>query len=312
MSNSDSDGFEQEKVICPECGSEDVIQDVHKGDKICRNCGTIVDDKMIDDGPEWRAFTSEERSKRSRVGSPTSITIHDKGLSTQIGWEDRDVYGKKLSPKRRAQIYRLRKWQIRTRVHSSIDRNLAYAMSELDRLSSQLGLPKSVNETAASIYRKAIEQRLIRGRSIEAMIGAVAYAAARIRRVPRTLDEMSEHSRISKKELGRCYRLIVRQLNIKIPLANPSDYIVRFSAELRLSGRTAKKAIELLDRAKEHNLTAGKDPTGLAAAAIYIAGITEGERRTQREIAETATVTEVTVRNRYKELVRELEITVTL
>ncbi|MHA1201863.1 MAG: transcription initiation factor IIB [Candidatus Heimdallarchaeaceae archaeon] len=303
---------EEEEIECPECGSVDVILDETRGEHICRNCGTVVQEKLIDDGPEWRAFTAEERSKRSRVGSPTTITIHDKGLSTQIGWEDRDVYGKKLSPKRRAQIYRLRKWQIRTRVHSSIDRNLAYAMSELDRLSSQLGIPRSVNETAANIYRKAIEKRLIRGRSIEAMIGATAYAGARIRRVPRTLDEIARHSRISKKELGRCYRLIIRELDIKIPLANPTDYIVRFAAELRLSGRTARKAVELLKRAKEHNLTAGKDPTGLAAASIYIAGITEGERRTQREIAETATVTEVTVRNRYKELVRKLKIEVTI
>lgn len=126
------------------------------------------------------------------------------------------------------------------------------------------------------------------------------------------MDEIARHSRISKKELGRCYRLIIRELNIKIPLANPRDYIVRFAAELRLSGKTSQKAVELLERAKEHNLTAGKDPTGLAAAAIYIAGITEGERRTQREIAETATVTEVTVRNRYKELVRKLNIEVTI
>jgi transcription initiation factor TFIIB len=193
-----------------------------------------------------------------------------------------------------------------------MDRNLAYAMSELDRLSSQIGIPRTVKETAAVIYRKAIERHLIRGRSIEAMIAAAVYAAARIRRVPRTLDEIAKNSRISKKELGRCYRLIIRELQIRIPLANPNDYIIRFSAELRLSGHTAQRAIEIIDQAKENGLTAGKDPTGLAAASIYIAGIIEGERRTQREIAETATVTEVTVRNRYKELVRRLGIEITV
>jgi transcription initiation factor TFIIB len=285
---------------------------MQRGELICRKCGTILEDNLIDDGPEWRAFNTQERSKRSRVGSPTSFTVHDKGLSTQIGWEDRDSYGKKLSPNQRSQIYRLRKWHVRSRVHSSVDRNLAQAMSELDRLSSQLGLPKSVKETASVIYRNAIHKRLIRGRSIEAMIAAAAYAAARQRRVPRTLDEIARNSRVNKKELGRCYRLMIHELNLKIPLANPTDYIVRFAADLKLTGTTARRAIDLVNEAKQKGLTAGKDPTGLAAAAIYISGIVEGERRTQREIADTATVTEVTVRNRYKELVRKLEISVAL
>ena len=304
----------QQRLVdkCPECGSDNLVHDYDTGETVCGDCGLVLYEQMMDKGPEWRAFTQEEKASRSRVGVPTSYSVHDKGLSTAISQVDRDAFGRKLPLSTRLQMWRLRKWQIRSRVHSSIDRNLAYAMSELDRLSSQLGIPRSVNETAANIYRKAIEKRLIRGRSIEAMIGATAYAGARIRRVPRTLDEIARHSRISKKELGRCYRLIVRELDIKIPLANPTDYIVRFAAELRLSGNTSRKAVELLNRAKEHNLTAGKDPTGLAAASIYIAGITEGERRTQREIAETATVTEVTVRNRYKELVRKLKIEVTI
>ncbi len=312
VSQEDSKKKTDDSIIqrCPDCGSNSTIQDFQRGDTICRDCGTVIDDSLIDDGPEWRAFTSVERSKRSRVGSPTTYTVHDKGLSTQIGWEDRDVFGKKLSPSQRSQIYRLRKWHIRTRVHSSIDRNLAHALSELDRLASQLGLPRSVKETASVIYRNAINKHLIRGRSIEGMIAASAYAAARQRRVPRTLGEIAHNSRITKKELGRCYRLMVYELSLKIPLANPTDYIVRFAAELKVTGTTARRAIDLVTEAKEKGLTAGKDPTGLAAAAIYIAGILEGERRTQREIAETATVTEVTVRNRYKELVRKLEVSI--
>jgi transcription initiation factor TFIIB len=301
-----------EKLVCPDCASDQIMMDTTRGENICTNCGAVIESHLISESPEWRAFTAEERGKRSRVGGPTTYTIHDKGLSTQIGWEDRDVYGKKLSPAQRAQIYRLRKWHIRTRVHSPVDRNLAYAMSELDRLASQLGIPRSVKETASVIYRSAIDKRLIRGRSIEAMIAAACYAAARMRRVPRTLDEIAQNSRITKKELGRCYRLIIYELAIKIPLANPTDYIVRFAAELRLSGKTSRTAIELIRLAKAAGLTAGKDPTGLAAASIYISGILEGERRTQREIAETATVTEVTVRNRYKELVRKLEIEIAI
>jgi transcription initiation factor TFIIB len=303
-----ADEPEREVLRCRECGSVDVVVDPIRGEKICQKCGVVLGERLIDIGPEWRAFNSEERDKRSRVGSPTTYTVHDKGLSTIIGYENRDSFGNKLSASRRAQIYRLRKWQIRARVHSSMDRNLAFAMSELDRLSSQLGIPRNVKETAAIIYRKAIEQRLVRGRSIEAMVSACVYASARVRRVPRTLDEIAKESRVSKKELGRCYRLLLRELKLNIPLASPVDYLVRFGTELRLSGTCQRKAAEILRDAKEGGLTAGKDPTGLAAAAIYIAGICNGERRTQREIAEIAHVTEVTVRNRYKELVRKLEI----
>lgn len=311
-SNQKKKSRDEIKKICPDCGGSSIVQDFTRGDSICSDCGTVLDEQIIDDGPEWRAFNSAERSKRSRVGSPTSLTVHDKGLSTQIGYENRDAYGRKLSAKRRSQMHRLRKWNTRARIHSSTDRNLAQAMSELDRLSSQLGLPKSVKETSSVIYRLAIKQQLIRGRSIEAMIAAAAYAAARQRRVPRTLDEVAQHSRISKKELGRCYRLMLQELKLKIPLAAPSDYITRFAADLKLTGTTARRAIKLVTEAKHAGLTAGKDPTGLAAAALYISGIVEGERRTQREIAEAATVTEVTVRNRYKELVKNLDISMSI
>jgi transcription initiation factor TFIIB len=185
-------------------------------------------------------------------------------------------------------------------------------MSELDRLSSQLSVPRNVKETAAVIYRKAIENRLVRGRSIEAMVAATVYAAARVRRVPRTLEEIAEETRINKKELGRCYRLLIRKLSLTIPLASPVDYLVRFGTELGLSGVCQRNAATILSSAKENGLTAGKDPTGLAAAAIYISGILKSERRTQRAIAEVARVTEVTVRNRYKELVRELQIEISV
>lgn len=297
-------------IKCPECNNEEIVTDIHRGESTCSRCGIVIESKIIDSGAEWRAFNQDERERRSRVGSPNSVLIHDKGLSTIIGYENRDIFGNKLSATRRAQIYRLRKWQIRARVHSSVDRNLAFAMSELDRLSSQLGLPRSVKETAAVIYRKAIDSRLVRGRSIEAMIAATVYAGARVRRVPRTLDEIANESRISRKELGRCYRLLIRKLGLSIPLASPVDYLVRFGTELGLSGSCQRDAAYILSTAKENGLTAGKDPTGLAAAAIYISGIIKSERRTQRAIAETARVTEVTVRNRYKELVRELEINI--
>lgn len=295
-------------LTCPECGSKSLISDRTRGEVVCTNCGTVVESQLIDDSPEWRAYSTEERDSRSRVGAPTTYTLHDKGLSTQIANEDRDIYGSKLSVQQRNMFQRLRKWNTRSRIHSSTDRNLTKAMRELDRLASQLTLPKTVKETASIIYRKALQQNLIRGRSIEEMISAATYAAARQRHLPRTLEEISSYSRIGKKELGRAYRLLIKELKLNIPLADPINYVVRFSSELGLSGEITRDAKDIIHRAKMKKLAMGKDPVSLAAAAIYIAGILHNQQLTQQNIAEVAGVTEVTIRNRYKELVRKLEI----
>jgi transcription initiation factor TFIIB len=183
-------------------------------------------------------------------------------------------------------------------------------MSELDRLSSQLGVSRTVKETAAVMYRRALERRLIRGRSIDAMIAAAMYAACRLREAPCTLDEIALHSRINRKELGRCYRLLLRRLDVRMPVSQPTNFVPRFAQSLGLSNRVQRRAIQILEDARAKGITAGKDPTGLAASALYISAIMEGERRTQREIAAVAHVTEVTVRNRYKELVRELNLAI--
>jgi len=295
---------------CPECGGKDAVQDLEKGERICASCGLVVSEHRIDSGPEWRAFTSDEKDARSRAGAPTNYAIHDKGLSTMIDWRDHDSQGKRFSAKKRSEIYRLRKWQIRTRVHSSVDRNLAQAMSELDRLSSQLGLNKSIKELAALLYRKLIVRRLARSRSIDAMVGASIYAACRLRNAPRSLEEIARHSRVSRKKIGQHYRLLVEKLSLKMPISDPANYVPRFVTELDLPGIVQQKVIEILERAKENRtLVTGRDPRGLAAAAIYIASILTDHRVTQRDIAMAAGVTEVTVRNRYKELVQKLSIT---
>ncbi len=239
-------------------------------------------------------------------------TIHDKGLSTIIDWSNKDFYGKSISVRNRAQLFRLRKWQRRIRISNATERNLAFALSELDRMASALGLPKSVRETAAVIYRKAIEKNLIRGRSIEGVVAAALYAACRQAGVPRTLDEIAQYSRVDRKEIGRTYRFIARELGLKLMPTSPADYVPRFCAALGLSGEVQKKAIEIIKKAEERELTSGRGPTGVAAAAIYIASILCGERRTQREVAEVAGVTEVTIRNRYKELAEKLGIEIIL
>lgn len=288
------------------------MKDYARAEIICMNCGLVLTDRIIDEGPEWRAFDQEQRDKRARVGAPLTFTIHDKGLSTMIDWRNRDSYGKDLAPKRRAQIYRLRKWQRRIRVSDATERNLAYALSELDRMASSLGLPRTVREIAAMLYRRAVEQRLIRGRSIEGVAAAALYAACRQSRIPRTLDEVAEVSRVGKKEIGRSYRFIARELRLSIPPTSPIDYVPRFISELKLLGEVQAEAVQILKMAASQGLTSGRGPTGVAAAAIYVASVLGNSRRTQREVAAVARVTEVTVRNRYKELVEKLNLEVPL
>ncbi|MFX0072065.1 MAG: transcription initiation factor IIB [Candidatus Hermodarchaeota archaeon] len=294
--------------LCPECGNQNLILDESRAEIICNTCGLVLTQKIIDSGPEWRAFSSEEAKNKVRVGAPTTLTLHDKGLSTIIGWKNKDAFGKSISPKMKAEIYRLRKWHVRTRTNKSIDRNLAYAMNELDRFASQLNLSKDLKESSAHIYRKMANKNLIRGRSIEAMLIASIYAACRLNNIPKTLDDFLEFASVDKKKVARCYRLIIHELKININVSSPINFIPRFCAELNLSGSTQNRAAEILKVAKKYRLTAGKAPTGLAGAALYVAAMQEGERRTQREISLTAGVTEATIRNRYKELVSHLKI----
>ena len=305
-------GQDYAEVVCPECGGRQLVHDYERAELVCQNCGLVIDEDFIDRGPEWRAFDNDQRIKRSRVGAPMTFTIHDKGLSTMIDWRNRDSYGRAISSKNRAQLYRLRKWQRRIRVSNATERNLAFALSELDRMASALGLPRNVRETAAVVYRDAVDKNLIRGRSIEGVAAAALYAACRQCSVPRTLDEIAEVSRVSRKEIGRTYRFISRELGLKLLPTSPIDYVPRFCSGLNLKGEVQSRAVEILRQAGERELTSGRGPTGVAAAAIYISSVQCGERRTQREVAEVAGVTEVTIRNRYKELTEKLNLRVVL
>jgi transcription initiation factor TFIIB len=302
----------EEIVLCPECGSSHLSKDYSRAELVCGSCGLVLDEDIIDHGPEWRAFDSEQREKRARTGAPMTYTIHDKGLSTVIGWKNRDSYGKAIPTRNRAQIYRLRKWERRIRISNATERSLAIALSELDRMASGMGLPRTVRETAAMIYRKAALKKLVRGRSIEGVTAAALYAACRQCHVPRTLDEISNIAHISRKEIGRTYRYVSRELRLKLLPTSPEDYISRFCSELKLSGDVRAKTVEILREAAHRELTSGRGPTGMAAASLYIASVLCGERRTQREVADVAGVTEVTIRNRYKELTKKLDMDIAL
>ncbi|MEW6069262.1 MAG: transcription initiation factor IIB [Candidatus Thermoplasmatota archaeon] len=302
----------EEIVKCPECESAHLTRDYERGELVCEDCGLVIDEAYIDQGPEWRAFDTEQGERRSRTGAPVTYTIHDKGLSTEIGWKNKDFYGKSIPTRSRAQLYRLRKWQRRIRVSNATERNLAFALSELERMASAVGLPRNVRETAAIIYRKAVGKNLIRGRSIEGVAAAALYGACRQCNVPRTLDEIAGTSRVSRKEIGRTYRFMSRELKLRLMPTSPQDYIARFCSELKLGSDVQTKANEILKIATEKELTSGRGPTGVAAAALYVASVMCGQRKTQREVADIAGVTEVTIRNRYKELTEKLNLDVPL
>jgi len=293
---------------CPECAGKNLVHDFDTGETICGDCGLVLYEQMLDKGPEWRAFTLQEKASRSRVGVPTSYSVHDKGLSTTISQVDRDAFGRKLPLSTRLQMWRLRKWQIRSRVHSSVDRNLAQAMGELDRLSGKVSVSSSIKEQAAVVYRKALDKGLVRGRSISGVAAASLYAACRKNGTPRTLREIAEASLVDRKDVARCYRLLLQELDFHMPIADPLTYVSKIAEKNGISGKTQGAAIALLREARRKRVTSGKDPMGMASAVLYIACLQNNEKITQKDIAEAAGVTEVTVRNRYKGLKRQLNI----
>ena len=289
------------------CPSEYIVYDEERGEYICTLTGEVVEDTIIDTGPEWRAYTPEEKTRRSRVGSPLTHTLPDYGILTTIS-SYRDASGRKLEARVRLEASRLRRLQAKLRTTTSVEKNIEQAAREISRIVETLKLPRSIMDTAMMIYRQAAEKGLVRGRSLESMVAAAVYAACRINRIPISIDKIAEYVKGGRKEVARCYRLIVRELQLRMPIVDPRRYVSRIVSALKLSPAVERRASEILAEARRLGLTAGKDPAGLAAAAIYIAALELGDRRTQKEIASAAGVTEVTVRNRYKELVSKLNI----
>ncbi len=302
----ESERSSRETVDCPECGGK-LTSDAEHGETVCEDCGLVVEEGEIDPGPEWRAFDAREKDQKSRVGAPTTQMMHDKGLSTNIGWQDKDAYGNALSSRQREKMQRLRTWNERFRTRDSRERNLKQALGEIDRMASALGLPENVRETASVIYRRALEDDLLPGRSIEGVATAALYAAARKAGTPRSLDELTQVSRVEKDEIARTYRYVVRELQLEIEPADPESYVPRFVSELRLSEEVERRARQLLSTAKEQGVHSGKSPVGLAAAAVYAASLLTNEKVTQSEVSEVANISEVTIRNRYHELLEAEE-----
>lgn len=287
---------------CPECGSIDLTHDEHQGEIVCNECGLIVEDKMVDSGQDVGG-QFDKGDKKGRGGAPISMQKFDKGLTTNVG-EISDIY--KLESGQTRKFLRLKKWQ--ERVSTSIERNLRLAMSELRRVASFLSLPSVVRDEASRVYNYVLQRGLVRGRSMESVIAACIYAACRSYNIPRTLDEIAAASDVERKEIGRTYRFIIRKLKIKVKPSSPKDYISRFGSILHLSPKAQNEALKILKRADISELTSGRGPAGIAAAALYVSALLNDEKKTQREVADVAGITEVTIRNRYKELIDRLKL----
>ena len=286
---------------CSRCGKNSLLTDEVTGEQFCGKCGFVISEKVDESGPERRSF-STQGVDTARTGAPTSLTMHDRGLSTVINPANKDATGRPLSSSMKSTITRLRIWDSRSQLNVSEDKNLKMALSELHRLKDKLAVSSNILEKAAYIYRKALEKKLVRGRSISAMIAASLYAACRDAETPRTLNDVADAANVKRKDISRCYRILHKELELKMPVVDSVKCISRISSKLKIPEKTKRLAAKILKETQERRESSGKDPMGLAAAALYFSCVKNGTSVTQRDIAEAAGVTEVTIRNRYKGL----------
>ena len=302
--------------ICIICKSPlNMITDPASGEIFCSNCGMVICDKTEESGrPEWRNFEDSQQEKNKklrRTGRPLSLARHDMGLYTIIGQTDKDARGQKLDVSMRSSIERLRRWDYRSQVYSSTDRNLMQAFNELDRLKDKLGLSDAIIEKTAYIYRKAQERGLVRGREIYSVLAATVYIACREMGTPRTLKGIAAISNIKRKDIARNYRRLVIELEVKVPIVEPIKCISRIANKVDIGQKTKRQAMNIMsDITKRGGISAGKNPMGLAATVLYLSSRITGEEENmaQKVFAEAAGVTDVTIRNIFKSIISYLDL----
>jgi transcription initiation factor TFIIB len=247
-------------------------------------------------------FGSESNTERVRVGSPISLTQHDMGLATVVGKSDKDSSGQKLDPSMRSMIHRLRTWNFRTQIHTTADRNLVQAFNELARAKDKLGLSDAIMEKTAYIYRKAQEKHLTRGRSVSAILAAAMYIACREMGASRTLADIAVAMDVKRKIISRSHRILINELDINIPPVDLMKCIARIANKVNIDEKTKRMAMHTMVDLVDKEVSAGKSPMGLAATILYTSCLRNDENKTQKSIAEAAGVTDVTIRNRIKDL----------
>ncbi len=288
-----------------ECQEHLLVNDEENGEILCQRCGHVIQDKIEEDGAEWRSF--ENRPDRSRTGDGSYLSKHDMGLATIISRTNKDVSGKPLSSSMRSTIDRLRLWDNRSQAHTAGDRNLRQAFSQLLALKEKLGLSDVIVEKTAYIYRKAHERKLIRGRPISAFLCASLYAACRDIGTPRTIKDISRVGGVKLKQINKCYRTLIEGLEMKMPIIDPIKCVSRVANKVGVSEKTKREAVAILKEYEKGGNTSGKSPMAVAATAVYLATLKSGEGFSQKDVAHAANVTEVTIRNRTAAIRRVVE-----
>lgn len=299
-----------EILACSTCNTDQTaITDPESGEIVCSKCGLVISEKIEDYAhQERRAYSMQEADERARTGARTSLAFHDMGLSTIIGKTNKDASGQLLNSAMCSSMDKLRIWDSRIHVNSSEDRSLRRAFHQLNTLRDKLGLSDTLVEKSAYLYRKAQERGLIRGRTVDGIMTAAVYIACRETGTPKSLEDISIVSNLKRKDITRCYRRLVFDLDIKIPIVDPMKCIVKVANKLSLSEKTKNKAMNLMTYAIKMEINAGKIPMGLAATVLYASCLKTGENVSQTNIAEASGVTEVTIRNRFKDLTSKIKI----
>lgn len=279
------------------CTKGPLITDEQKGETVCGSCGQVLIERMEDSAnPEYRTNTQEQYLDRTRTGAPTSLARHDQGLATSIGTYNKDASGNSLSGYMKATFNRLRTWDARSK-SVGVDRNFTQAFVMLDTMKTKLIIPDSVVEEAAYIYRKAVAKRMTRGRSIPSLLLASLYAACRATNTPRTLHDIARAANIRKGELSLAYRKLVAKLDLRLQPYDPIEFVTKVCTLVGLSEKTRRDALNIIAKAKEKEITYGKNPMSLVAAALYLAAVINMEKKTQVKIAKACGMTNVTARN---------------
>ncbi len=290
---------------CPTCGQNKIVIDDKIGESCCAHCGYVISENIIDRGAEWRSFAGDSENK-SRAGDQTSLMIHDMGLSTVIGKINKDGTGKPISIMMKNSFTRLRRENSRTQFKKSIDKNFIQAFSDMNNLKIKLALPDSIMETAAYRYRKTVERDLIRGRSIRAMVGACTYFACRNAHISRSLHDVAKTINLPKREIAKCYRILLKEFEIIVPPPNPITSISKIGNSAGLSEKIMRETLEILEKEQDMGGFAGKDPRAITAAVLYVVSKKYGKTKSQKDMAKAAGVTEVTVRNRVRGLSKSI------
>jgi len=302
----------EEQTTCPECDGK-VINNPQKGETHCEDCGIVIEENEIDHGPEWRQFNEDQTDNKRRVGSPSTESLHDKGLSTNISWKDKDSRGNNLSAEQKHKFKRLRKRNKQSKTDSGKDKILRQGLTEINRMSSSLGFPNSTTETASMIFRQAQKKDVLDGRCMEGVATACLYIAAQKEQIPRSLTEFEQVSRVNRKRIARSKTKTLNYLGLEVKPTHPKEYIPRFGSKVDASQDQITEAIRLSEIVIENGIGAGKSPTTLAGAAIYAAGLKQGEEILQKTIDEKCPTTGTSLRKNYKLfLAHDPELDITL